>query len=160
MKKILTMFVVAAMAIAANAAATSWKLTAGNMYDKTGTAKFTGAFELFATGGDLTSDVSVYTQSTVANGTISQQVFDTNSLTAGESYKFYYILTDDAGAKFTSATTANAIKALETGAANVNFGNQASATQAAGAWQAAPEPTSGLLLLLGVAGLALKRKRA
>ena len=27
-------------------------------------------------------------------------------------------------------------------------------------WTAAPEPTSGLLLLLGVAGLALKRKRA
>ena len=28
------------------------------------------------------------------------------------------------------------------------------------AWAAVPEPTSGLLLLLGVAGLALKRKRA
>lgn len=27
-------------------------------------------------------------------------------------------------------------------------------------WTAAPEPTSGLLLMLGVAGLALKRKRA
>lgn len=27
-------------------------------------------------------------------------------------------------------------------------------------WQTVPEPTSGLLLLLGVAGLALKRKRA
>ena len=30
----------------------------------------------------------------------------------------------------------------------------------AGAWTSVPEPTSGLLLLLGVAGLALKRKRA
>ena len=30
----------------------------------------------------------------------------------------------------------------------------------AGDWTAVPEPTSGLLLLLGVAGLALKRKRA
>ena len=29
-----------------------------------------------------------------------------------------------------------------------------------GTWTAVPEPTSGLLLLLGVAGLALKRKRA
>ena len=33
-------------------------------------------------------------------------------------------------------------------------------TTATGGWQAVPEPTSGLLLLLGVAGLALKRKRA
>ena len=36
-----------------------------------------------------------------------------------------------------------------------------SATFTAGGWyQTVPEPTSGLLLLLGVAGLALKRKRA
>ena len=31
---------------------------------------------------------------------------------------------------------------------------------ARGDWQSVPEPTSGLLLLIGVAGLALKRKRA
>ncbi|MBQ8125931.1 MAG: PEP-CTERM sorting domain-containing protein [Kiritimatiellae bacterium] len=33
-------------------------------------------------------------------------------------------------------------------------------TGAATSWTAVPEPTSGLLLLLGMAGLALKRKRA
>jgi len=33
-------------------------------------------------------------------------------------------------------------------------------SQASSAWTAVPEPTSGLLMLLGVAGLALKRKRA
>ena len=36
----------------------------------------------------------------------------------------------------------------------------ASGTATPGDWAAVPEPTSGLLLLLGVAGLALKRKRA
>ena len=33
-------------------------------------------------------------------------------------------------------------------------------TASTGGWQTVPEPTSGLLLLLGMAGLALKRKRA
>ena len=33
-------------------------------------------------------------------------------------------------------------------------------SQAANTWQSIPEPTSGLLLLLGVAGLALRRRRA
>ena len=35
-----------------------------------------------------------------------------------------------------------------------------SETATVGKWSAVPEPTSGLLLLLGVAGIALKRKRA
>ena len=34
------------------------------------------------------------------------------------------------------------------------------ASAAAQGWAAAPEPTSGLLLLIGVAGLALRRRRA
>ena len=41
-----------------------------------------------------------------------------------------------------------------------NMGTNLGGNGAAITWQAVPEPTSGLLLLLGVAGLALRRKRA
>ena len=49
------------------------------------------------------------------------------------------------------------------GADTVLFGDLDAAdlsTSVAGNWYAAPEPTSGLLLLIGVAGLALRRRRA
>ena len=47
---------------------------------------------------------------------------------------------------------------------SLSFGNMTSTSTTSAfygnSWQAVPEPTSGLLLMLGVAGLALKRKRA
>ena len=56
--------------------------------------------------------------------------------------------------------TQTATKAGGTKASALNLGTKIGGTGAAISWTAAPEPTSGLLLLLGVAGLALKRKRA
>jgi hypothetical protein len=52
---------------------------------------------------------------------------------------------------------AQAIQEIKSAGAAATF-TFAAAQQ--GAWQSVPEPTSGLLLLLGVAGLALRRKRA
>ena len=56
-----------------------------------------------------------------------------------------YIITSEVSTSWTSGTGAKAL----------GFGSQASAT-----WTAVPEPTSGLLMLLGMAGLALRRRRA
>ena len=77
-------------------------------------------------------------------------IFDTATVTADSNY-------------FITAASGNVktVDPASTASSSFTIANQSTASQAAGAWTAAaPEPTSGLLLLLGVAGLALKRKRA
>ena len=76
---------------------------------------------------------------------------DTDNFVGNSTYSFYYTMEDAAGNVFTSATKNT--KALATATATIAFAS-------GGSWAAVPEPTSGLLLLLGMAGLALKRKRA
>lgn len=156
MKKLLLLIAAISMAVVANAAATDWLLTCGNLKGKDGNA-FAGTFELFASGGDLTADVMVFTL-TPSQATYNKYAFSTDALTVGSDYTFYYIL-KDGGNQLTSASSSER-SALGTGSQTLNFGNQATYTSNASNWQAVPEPTSGILLLLGVAGLALKRKRA
>jgi len=83
----------------------------------------------------------------------------------GKDYKVYLVLFDTATISDSSNFYVTEVKDLSTleGAddkASVKWGSQ----EAVGNWNAVsaatPEPTSGLLLLLGMAGLALKRKRA
>ena len=157
MKKLMMFVAIVAMAITANAAATNWQLTAGNLKGADGNA-FAGAFALYATGGDLSSDVLVFSKDS-SQATYNKFAFEvTSGLTVGNEYNFYYVLTD--GDKQLKSANSAAYTALETGSPIINFGNQATYTGNASNWGAVPEPTSGILLLLGVAGLALKRKRA
>lgn len=124
------------------------------------------------------TDVSAYafgTGKTTANGIVNQAAAtsgktiditgDTtleafmvvfNDDTVADATKFLVIGNDDCGLANGYKKTLNASSTT----ANFAAGNVANYVNNSSNWQDIPEPTSGLLLLLGVAGLALKRKRA
>ena len=147
MKKVLIAAVVVIMAVCAEAASVRWR--AAGVKDIAGEAAYSGAATLFAC---LQSDGSVVAEySATMSGGMINSVVGGDDLVTGNIYQFYYTMTDTAGNIFTSTTVAN-ITAQATATPTVQFA-------AGGSWAAVPEPTSGMLLLLGVAGLALRRKQ-
>ena len=152
MKKLLVMAALIVAGVAANAASFKW--TAGNIYGSDTTTKWAGTVTLYAQG---ISD-AIYV-ATAANGAINA-TFSSDLLTGGNTYSVYFTI-NDGGKTFTS--TAKSVDAQATSTANIAFGNMASATQNPANWAGSspvPEPTSGLLMLLGMAGMALRRRRA
>ena len=87
------------------------------------------------------------TSSSVAAGSQTFYMIVLNNGTASKA-TYYYV---------SNATTTTVDASLPT---SVEFGTQKYSSKSTSNWYAIPEPTSGLLLLLGMAGLALKRKRA
>ena len=82
---------------------------------------------------------------------------------AGDSLTLYAVVFDAAsyGDAAHYAATASSKTASFTSATGAKTINWASFSSTAGqGWTAVPEPTSGLLMLLGMAGLALRRRRA
>jgi hypothetical protein len=152
MKKLLILAAAIVAAVAANAASFNWG--AANIYGPDGTTKYSGDVTLYCTQVDGWS-----VSATATAGAINKNntTFSSDKFVAGTSYDFYFVI-EDAGKAFTSSAVSKGAQQSDT--ATIQFGNMAAATQNTSNWQSVPEPTSGLLLLLGVAGLALRRKRA
>ena len=185
MKKMIMAAAIVCAAAFANAAAVGWSCAgltsfAGNQYyfcvlGQNGVSDVATISALLTEGSDISSyafgggKVAANGAATVAATTAGQPtlgagtytgfyvLFDSNTPAAGESK--YLIISDAAGLT----------KSVSSTAATVGFvgGNQSAFANNSANWQSfgsagpiAPEPTSGLLLLLGMAGLALKRKHA
>ena len=148
MKKLIILAAVAVVAACSQAASFKWG--ASGVMDATGTSAYTGEAKLYAIidGVDTLVDTTTMSGGAIA---ANSNVFTNDKLIGGTTYNFYYTMEDDKGNVFTSVTKSS--RAQATATPQIGF-------LAGGSWAAVPEPTSGLLLLLGVAGLALRRKHA
>lgn len=187
MKKLITAVAVICAAVVANAAAANWKASASNMYAGNATDKYTGTayyfdagitsqaalFAIFEAGTAISSSTAGYVGSgSINNGAMSATNFSYGEQSTSEqtqNYAFYFAVIDGDNIYFSNekelaangTATAKSVT-FGTQAGSATFSNQPAADgfQGAGKWSAVPEPTSGLLMLLGMAGLALRRRRA
>ena len=133
-------------------------LTVAKVTDELSKAGSTAAVVSYLEG------IKTASSATTAAGKIAKVV---DLSLADGSYNMFSVILDSTNGDPSTATNyliGDTVATTVTSVGNSMIGtfNAKTMTQTASNWTAAsvPEPTSGLLLLLGVAGLALKRKRA
>lgn len=166
------MIAVVALASIAQAASFSWKLTTGNDYGGMNVYALTGITAAEVVAACASTDAakwdalfSGYTPRVATTGNRGAAAGTATGIAAGDN--LVWVIVDGAVAEGSKYWVANdyAIPAESifeppaTGTAkSVTFANQG--TAGSGTFTAVPEPTSGLLMLLGMAGFALRRRRA
>ena len=174
MKKLLIAAAMVCAAALAQAATVNWAIS--SVKDSSGAAPTAGwAVMAFYTAKDAGSDaiVSAITSKTagtlafeskelgvaLGSGRVAAHDATAAAITdTSKNYDFYFVVFNNADAtkatEYAMVSTPNKEYSGMAGKFTVSA-NFSSAT-----WQSVPEPTSGLLMLLGMAGLALRRRRA
>ena len=173
MKKLMVLVAVSALAIASQASQFLWKANRNGLTDYkdltvycvNGSDYDKAVAVLTAGGTDVATKFNAYVQSSapvLTNGSITPLTsYDAESTAA------FFVF---AGDLIKDGSTYDTTGALDVSAylftppdsspAQLALANASFTTTEQPIGQAVPEPTSGLLLLLGVAGMALRRRRA
>lgn len=173
MKKLLTMAAVAMSAVALNAASVSWTLSGITASpDNAASAGWVAYFmdgstysAFSALAADKVADYAAanytYTAKTTSGRTGVTVTQTTGSYASGDSVSAYIVLFDAATASEAGYYAATSVLETQVPAAGSTFAMSFPFATTTSGWQttAVPEPTSGLLMLLGMAGLALRRRR-
>ena len=183
MKKLMIVLAAIALAGVTQAASFNWKTSTGQYVYKAGTTTKAASMTAYLfdasvvaqatlvdgilNGGKSFSDfTSLSSKATSSAGAIASTAFEYD--TAATSVNAYFAIVD--GDNIFISTSASA-DVLDVGTSSLQFGSisapsKLAATQfsgtvsGAGWYTAAPEPTSGLLMLVGLGALALRRRRA
>ena len=179
MKKILVTVAAVAMASAVHAAAVGWSLVGGDASFGSSAYQFfvigqngvesTATITALLDAGNSTSAYAFGSGTTAANGAATVAPGSSGKTLDAGTYTTFFVLFDSAdtsaGKYAVVSGAATLTKTIADTTATMSFasGNQKTFLNNASNWKsygAVPEPTSGLLMLLGMAGLALRRKRA
>ena len=183
MKKLIVALAMVAMAACSQAAVVNWGTTGAVSFN--GSNLGGQSVSLYIVGVSGAADVLIDTRNTVANppaqkGKLSsnygagQSSYLYNSTIAGGALwdsdsgdlgrQYYMVITYNDGTKdytyTSSAVASSGLSATSLGTVSFTFTDTIKASGTDGWVASVPEPTSGLLMLLGFAGLALRRRRA
>jgi len=177
MKKLMVLLTAMAIGFAAQAGTVSWTMT--NVYLGNTTDLAEGCVAYLLVGDDLTAPLSAITSTETAKSFIAANNTYGGSAIGNEAGKFavegfgsygagdvsvyavvFNAATIDDATQYYVSKSSKDLSIPGSGDGSVSLGTQKTNSQDAANWHAIPEPTSGLLMLVGLGALALRRRRA